>query len=173
YISLNVNVRPDQVVGIAYQYSYNGKVYQVGELASQIPAAEDNVAPPQVLFVKMLKGAIQRVDLPTWDLMMKNIYNIGAYNVNQQDFKIDIFYEEPGGGQKRFLPNSNLSGKPLIRVFNLDNLNVQGDPFPDGIFDFVTNLTIYPRNGRIMFPVLEPFGSSLVKQIDDPSLKDF
>src|SRR5690606_73032 len=93
--------------------------------------------------------------------------------VNQQDFQLDIFYEEPGGGQKRFLPNSNLSGKPLIRVFNLDNLNVQGDPFPDGIFDFVTNLTIYPRNGRIMFPVLEPFGSSLVKQIDDPSLKDF
>ncbi|MCP3893551.1 MAG: cell surface protein SprA, partial [Bacteroides sp.] len=29
---------------------------------------------------------------------------------------------------------------------------------------------INPRNGRIMFPVLEPFGSSLEKRIDDPLL---
>ena len=59
-----------------------------------------------------------------------------------------------------------------MRVFNLDNLNRQGDPQPDGVFDFVTGVTINPRNGRIMFPVLEPFGSSLGDQIDDPELRD-
>lgn len=34
-------------------------------------------------------------------------------------------------------------------------------------------LTIFPQNGRIMFPVLEPFGSSLTNRIDDPELQEF
>ena len=142
FISLNVNLRPDQVLGVAYEYTYNGKVYKVGEFSDDVPTnASDSLDttadPAKVLFVKMLKSTTQRIDLPIWDLMMKNIYSIGAYQVNQQDFKLDIFYEDPGGGEKRFLPETNLASIPLLRVFNLDNLNVQGDPHPDGIFDFV------------------------------------
>ncbi|HFC00829.1 MAG TPA: cell surface protein SprA, partial [Phaeodactylibacter sp.] len=179
FISVNVNVRPDQVLGVAYQYNYGGedRVYQVGEMASNNTlsgaSSQDSVASDQVLFVKLLKSTTQRTDLPTWDLMMKNIYSIGAYQVNQEDFKLDIFYDDPGGGQKRFLPETNLKGVPLLRVFNLDNLNVQGDPQPDGVFDFVSGVTINTRNGRVMFPVLEPFGSSLTDQIDDPGFKEF
>ncbi len=166
FISVNVNLRPDQVLAVAYQYDYNGRTYKVGEFAN------DSYEPDSlgVLFVKMLKSTTPRIDLPTWDLMMKNVYSIGAFQVSQEDFKLDIFYEDPGGGQKRFLPNTNLSGQPLLRIFNLDNLNVQGDPQPDGIFDFVPGLTINTRSGKVMFPVLEPFGSSLARQIDDPNL---
>ncbi len=54
---------------------------------------------------------------------------------------------------------------PLLRIFNLDNLNATGDPQPDGRFDFVTGLTINPALGIVMFPVLEPFGSSLERRI--------
>jgi len=56
----------------------------------------------------------------------------------------------------------------MIQVFNLDNLNSQGDPLRDGVFDFVPGLTINTQTGRVMFPVLEPFGSSLARQINDP-----
>ncbi|MEL7121164.1 MAG: cell surface protein SprA, partial [Bacteroidota bacterium] len=168
FISLNINVQPDQVVGVAFTYSYNGKTYKVGELSFN----QENTSPDStlnVLFVKMLKSTTQRTDVSTWDLMMKNVYSIGAFNVNRDDFKLDVFYEDPGRGEKRFLPTSNLAGRPLLRVFNLDILNVQGDPQPDGIFDYVPGITINPRNGRIMFPVLEPFGSALAEQIDDPA----
>lgn len=176
FISINVNVQPDQVLGIAYQYAYNGRTYKVGELYNDIPptgtSADTNQIEQNVLFVKMLKSTTPRVDLPTWDLMMKNFYSIGAYQVNREDFLLDIFYEDPGRGQKRFLPESNLAGVPLLRVLNLDQLNVQGDPLADGVFDFVPGLTINPRNGRIMFPVLEPFGSSLSEQITEPVFKE-
>ena len=176
FISINVNVQPDQVLGVAFQYSYNGKTYKVGELYNDIPptgtTADTNQIEQNVLFVKMLKSTTPRVDLPTWDLMMKNFYSIGAYQVNREDFLLDVFYEDPGQGQKRFLPESNLAGVPLLRVFNLDQLNVQGDPVPDGVFDFVPGLTINPRNGRIMFPVLEPFGSSLKNQITEPVFQE-
>jgi len=166
YISLNTTLRPDQVLGVAYEYVYNGVTYQVGEFDNEVPSAQGEDL--GVLFVRMLKSTTPRVDIPNWHLMMKNIYNINAYQVSQEDFRLDIFYEDPGGGEKRFLPSSNLASRPLIRVFNLDNLNMNGDPGPDGVFDFVEGLTINTRNGRVMFPVLEPFGSSLSTQIDDP-----
>ncbi len=167
FISVNVNVRPDQVLAVAYEYTYGGKVYKVGEFSNDLPVGDTSTF--NVLYTRMLKSTTPRVDVPTWDLMMKNFYNIGAYQVNREDFRLDITYEDPGGGQKRFLPTSNLANIPLIRVFNLDQLNVQLDPTPDGIFDFVPDLTIYPRNGRIMFPVLEPFGKTLRDRIIEPN----
>lgn len=171
FISLNINVQPDQVVGVAYQYSYNGENFKVGELSINT----ENTQPDSslnVLFVKMLKSTTQRPDVPAWDLMMKNVYSIGAFNVNQKDFRLDVVYDDPGKGQKRFLPDAgDLTGFPLLRVFNLDQLNIQGDPQPDGVFDFVPGLTINLQNGRVMFPVLEPFGSSLAKELA-PQFRD-
>jgi len=168
FVSVNVNLRPDQVLGVSYQYTYKGEVNTVGELTNDVPLGSDTLG---VLFVKLLKSSTQRVDLPSWDLMMKNIYGIGAFQVGQEDFKLDVFYDDPGEGDKRFLPEGELSGTPLIRVFNLDNLNAQGDPLPNGVFDFVSGLTINTQTGRVMFPVLEPFGSSLAAQIPEPELR--
>ncbi len=173
FISVNVNVQPDQVLAVAYEYSYKDTILRVGEFADDIPPMSDSLSTRNLVFVKMLKSSSQRVDVPSWDLMMKNIYSIGAYQVNREDFRLDIYYEDPGKGEKRFLPKPkggtqpfNLEGEPLLRVFNLDQLNVQGDPHPDGVFDFVENVTINTRNGRIMFPVLEPFGDALAKKIN-------
>ena len=166
YVSLNVNIQPDQVVGVAFEYSYDGEFYRVGQIAEDQNRATDSVT-QNVLFVKMLKSTIQPVDLPTWDLMMKNIYNVGAYNVAREDFELGVYYEDPGEGVKQFMPAQGLSETPLLRIFNLDQLNVQLDPVPDGVFDFVEGLTINTRNGRIMFPVLEPFGSSLENELNN------
>ncbi|HMV22959.1 MAG TPA: cell surface protein SprA [Saprospiraceae bacterium] len=167
-ISMNINMKPSDVLGVAYEYTYNGKTFRVGQLSTENPNNPDTLG---VLFVKMLKSTTSRVDLPMWDLMAKNFYSIGAYNVEQEDFKLDIYYEDPGGGEKRFLPSSNLAGEPLIQLFNLDKLNKRNDPFPDGIFDFVPGLTVNTRSGRIMFPVLEPFGSYLGDKIDNANLR--
>jgi cell surface protein SprA len=42
YISLNYPLNNDEVLAVAYQYTYNGKQYQVGEFSSDIP-----VSPPR------------------------------------------------------------------------------------------------------------------------------
>ena len=166
FISINTSLQPDQVLGIAYEYTYNGKKLQVGELSTDFPSETEDET---VLFVKMLKSTTQRTDVPAWDLMMKNVYSIGAFNVSREDFYLDVFYEEPGKGEKRFLPSGSLASEPLLRLLNLDNLNPLGDPQPDGAFDFVPGVTIFLNTGKIMFPVLEPFGSSLAKKFDDPA----
>lgn len=176
YISLNINLRPDQVLAVYYEYDYDVEPvsFNVGEQANEtnkISSDEENPI-QQVLFMKMLKSTTQPVDQPSWDLMMKNIYSIGAYQVDQEDFKLDVYYDDPGKGVKPFLPASNLAGQPLLQVLNLDRLNSQQDPQRDGRFDFIPGRTINLTSGRIIFPVLEPFGTSLEDKIDDPVYKE-
>ncbi len=169
FISINLNVQPDQVVGMAVEYTYNGQPYKIGEFTSDVTQGDS--LNQNVLFVKMLKSTTANVQLPIWDLMMKNIYAVGAANVDPKEFRFDIFYEDPGRGQKRFLDADDIptqvKGLPLLQVFNLDNLNLQGDPGADGIFDFIPGLTINLRSGRVMFPVLEPFGDYLAQRLTD------
>lgn len=183
FVSLNINVQPDQVVAVSYRYKYNGEIFKVGEMSVNQDNSSADTAnfANQVLFTKMLKSSTQRVGQPTWDLMMKNVYSLGAYQVGQEDFRLDIQYEDPGEGFKRFLPvpiatrpgGPQVQGVPLIRAFNLDRLNVQNDPQPDGVFDFVPGITINPTTGRIYFPVLEPFGSDLAELLDPDDAPDF
>ncbi len=187
FVSLNLNVQPDQIVGVALEYTYNGQPHKIGEFTSDVP--QGDTLNQNVLFVKMLKSTTANVRYPIWDLMMKNVYSIGATNVDPTEFRFDIFYDDPGKGNKRFLnaPEipQGLRSFPLLQLFNLDNLNLQNDPGADGIFDFVPGLTINLRTGRVMFPVLEPFGkhlgdalkttgadSSVIKKYTYPQLYD-
>ena len=37
FLSLNQPLQPEEVLGIAFQYTYNGRVFQVGEFSQDIP----------------------------------------------------------------------------------------------------------------------------------------
>ena len=158
YISLNASLNNDQVLAIAYEYTINGQVFRVGEFSQEVTSEQNN---PSVLFLKLLKATTIRTDLPIWDLMMKNIYRLDAYQISQDRFELNVMYKDVRNGIKNFIPEDVFRGKPLIRVLNLDNLNVQKEPTPDGVFDFLPNLTINTNNGLVIFPVIEPFGNDL------------
>jgi cell surface protein SprA len=168
FISLNGALNSDEVLAVAYEYTLNGKTFKVGELSS------DGINAPSTLNVKLLKGTNLTPQLPTWELMMKNIYAIGAFQVNPEDFVLEVMYHDDKTGTSiNYLPEGkNTANKLLIQVLNLDNLNDQLDPIPDGSFDFITNVTINPSNGRVIFPVLQPFGDYLRAKIDDNSVAD-
>jgi len=170
YISLNSSLRADEVLAVAYVYTYQGKTYRVGELST------DGFSAPKTLVVKLIKGTSLTPKLGTWDLMMKNVYAIGAFQVSNQDFLLDVLYRkdetgvpvnyiaEPGA-------DSAFNRKILLRVMKMDQLDSRNEPNPDGRFDFVEGTTITTRDGRIFFTQVEPFGSDLRKTIigNDPS----
>jgi len=158
FLSLNTQINADDVLGVAYRYSYNGKIYQVGEFAEDLPPDTTNV---KVMFLKMLKGTAARPVLPIWNLMMKNVYSIGGGNISREDFRLNVLYQDPGGGEKRYIPEGPQAGVPLITLMNLDRLNAQNDPAPDGVFDFVEGITVNSQMGKVIFPQLEPFGDGL------------
>ena len=169
YISLNQTLRPDEVMGVAVEYTVNGKVYQMGEFSNDLPPNIDtNNVRDRILVLKLLKATSIRTGEPIWNLMMKNVYSLNSFQVNPQDFFFEIFYKDPGGGDKRYLPDGgDIAGKQLLKVLGLDRLNNQLDPQPDGRFDFINEITINTKNGRIYFPVVEPFGDALRKAINN------
>jgi cell surface protein SprA len=158
FILLNTQLNSDDVLGVAYRYTYKGKVFQVGEFAEDLPPDSTS---PKVMYLKMLKGTAAHPGLPIWNLMMKNIYALGGLSVSKDNFILNIMYQDPGGGEKRYLPEGPNAGIPLISLLNLDRLNAQGEPHPDGVFDFVEGITINSQQGKVIFPVLQPFGNDL------------
>ena len=183
-ISLNIRLRPEQKLGVAYDYFYTAvcdSVYHVGELANQgsestsyndpvigQPDPMDTLEAPKLFFVKMLKSSNPSTTNPMWDLMMKNVYSLRTSQLNREDFEFDIFYDDPtDGAPKKFLPEPNFRNRALLELFGLDQLNEYNDPQQDGIFDYVEGVTVNPRTGTITFPVLEPFGTSLKRIFQD------
>ncbi|TAH05624.1 MAG: cell surface protein SprA, partial [Runella slithyformis] len=105
---------------------------------------------------------------PMWDLMMKNVYSLNTTQLGRQNFQMRIIYKDDltGIDNPNLQEGRRLQNQPLLRVMGLDKLNPLNDPQPDGNFDFVEDVTVDSRFGRIMFPVLEPFGRSLAKRFD-------
>ena len=178
FLSLNTTLNSDQVLAVAVQYTIIGSdsVYQIGEFSDQ------GVTAPNCLVVKLLKSSNLNTRMPMWNLMMKNVYSIGAYQVQRDNFMFNILYS----GNNEGVPTgyftegpADVEGVPLIHLFGLDNLDNQLNPIPggDGMFDFIDNATtnggtIQSSNGRIFFTKLEPFGSYIRDSIfpDNPDL---
>ena len=162
YISLSSALNADEVLAVAFQYTYRGQVYQVGEFSSG-----NGVTAPNSLFLKMLRSTNQSPSLPTWDLMMKNIYSLGyAYNISQDDFQFSVVYfDDKVGAEQAYLNAGMIENKLLLRVMGLDTLNRKNERGADGFFDWVEGYTISAGNGRVIFPVREPFGSHLKEKI--------
>ncbi len=174
YISLNQALNNDEILAVAFEYTYNGRRFQVGELARDNPQTDNSRGN---LVLKMLKSALIKTNLPTWDLMMKNIYSLGAYNLQLEDFNLQVVYaDDPSGADLNYLPvkpaESNLFEKQLLNVLNLDKMNRQQEPRQDGLMDLLEGITVNVQNGRVIFPVREPFGNFLRNRFTDPNGKD-
>ncbi len=205
YISLNNPLNADEVLAVSFRYTYNGVEYQVGEFSTDVPFDQ---ATPKVLYAKLLKNETTKTNLPTWDLMMKNIYSINGFQISNQNFKLDIYRIDDKTGVEMPLIREgvNTIGKQFIALTNLDQLNQQKERKPDGIFDFeaenkpfvpnnnynnqgqsgfpstngagVSNLvnntnngyvTIDALNGKLIFPLVEPFGKDLQAKFNLPA----
>lgn len=165
FLSLTQPLQPDDVLAVAFQYTYNGRVYQVGEFSTDVPP--DTASGNQnVLFLKLLKATSQRPKLPIWNLMMKNIYSLGYGSLAKDGFLLNVLYQQPGLGAKRYVPFGDLNlGTPLLTLENLDRLDVNSDPQPDGIFDFEEGYTVISQYSRIIFPLLQPFGRDIAAKL--------
>ena len=172
YISLKSALNQDEVLAVAYEYTYNGRVYQVGEFSTD---GSEELRAPNALALKMLKSSANaptKKNRGTWDLMMKNIYSLGATSIQSEKFELYVTYRNDSvGTDMQYLNEGPISGKQLIRVMNLDRLDQKHNTSPDGRFDFLEGLTVYSSSGKIIFPVLEPFGEHLARMLDyDASL---
>ena len=153
YISLKTGLQTDQVLAVAYEYTYGGQTYQVGEFSTDLTQTD------KCLFVKALKNTSNNPMQPNWRLMMKNVYYL-ASTVEKEKFRLDIKYQsDTTGTYLSYLPEESLKSTTLLKVMGLDRLDANMKAHPNGQFDFVQGYTI--SNGRVFLPAAEPFGEHL------------
>lgn len=177
FISLNQPLNNDEVLAVSYEYTYRGKTYQVGEFST------DGIEGQGALILKLLKPTITNPSLTLWDLMMKNVYSIGAYQVDKQGFRMDVLYNNPETSLPiPFFPYDGLDDKQLVTLVEMDKININGQQFSDGLFDFApivingnkaeTGGTINTKNGRVYFTTVEPFGRTLAAKMKESKIPD-
>ena len=180
FITLNITLNSNQTLAVAYQYTVIGQdgVFQVGEFSDQ------GIQEPNLLTAKMLRSTSVNTNMPMWNLMMKNVYNIRAYQVSPTNFMMNILYlGNDNGVATGYFADApdDIKGNSLLNLMGMDRLNSQNNPVEggDGMFDFVNGAatnggTINAATGRIYFTVLEPFGSQIRDKIfkDHPALAD-
>jgi len=167
FVTLQRKLQNDEAVAVAFEYTYNGRNYKVGELSEDY----SNKDARDVVFLKLLRPRkIAPKDntgkiLPTWNLMLKNLYNLNVTQLQRDGFQLRVIYRDDRTGiDNPQLQDGDIARtKQLIEVFGLDRLNPYNDPAPDGNFDYVERFTINPETGLIMFPYLEPFDKALRK----------
>lgn len=153
YVSLKSSLQTDQVLAVAYEYTYGGVTYQVGEFAA------DNTNTAEALFVKSLKNTGNSPMMANWRLMMKNVYYL-AQTVEKSNFRLDVKYQsDTTGVYLTYIPEPQTKNTMLIRALGADRLDNNNKANPNGYFDYVEGYTV--SNGRVFFPKAEPFGQYL------------
>ncbi len=172
YITLQRKLQNDEALAVAFEYTYNGRVYKVGELTEDYANVEEN----KVVFLKLLrppkiniKDRLGKI-IPTWNLMMKNIYSLNVSGLTRDGFQLRVIYRDDRTGidNPQLQEGDYARTKQLIEVVGLDRLNPYNDPQPDGNFDYVDKVTIIPETGLIVFPYLEPFNTPLRNLFKNP-----
>ena len=136
YISLRSALQPDQVLAVAFEYTYRGTNYQVGEFSTD---RKDNT---ETLLLKSLKNTANSPSQGNWDLMMKNVYALGASNVQKEKFRLDVKYlSDTTGVYLNYLPEPTLKDKRLIQLLGLDRLDNNNKRNSNAYFDYVEGYT--------------------------------
>ncbi len=175
FISLNSRLNDGEVLAVAFEYTVAGTVngstensFKVGEFSN------DGIQAPNNLAVKLLRSEILTTRrtvagveeaFPTWKLMMKNVYALGAAPLTQEGFRFEIQYRDDQTGiPSNTLQNAQtvgISNQPLLQVLHLDQLDQSQYQNGDGFFDYVEGITVNSRYGYVIFPTPEPFGKNL------------
>ncbi len=177
YITLTRKLQNDEALAVAYEYTYNGRSYKVGELSEDYASLKDN----EIVFLKLLRPRkisirdANRNIIPTWDLMMKNIYNLNVNQLSRDGFQLRIIYRDDKTGidNPQLQEGAKVRQRQLIEILGLDRLNPVNDPQRDGNFDFVEGITINTTTGLIIFPILKPFSDGLRTAFKGETNEDF
>jgi cell surface protein SprA len=130
----------------------------------------DNPDTEQRLILKLIKPPyLSSADSGSWILMLKNIYSLGARNIQEEGFELNVLYEQPGSTppETPYLPTSpsitNQSGelRTLNTILGIDRFDASNNPLPDSRFDFINGLTIDRERGLLIFPYQRPFSSQI------------
>ncbi len=160
YVTINSTLRTDQVLAVAYEYTYGGVTYQVGEFSGDVSDVN------KALFVKSLKNTSNNPQQGNWRLMMKNVYSIVRGTLQKEKFKLDVkFQSDTSGVYLSYIPEPQVKSQTLIKLLGADRLDNNNKAHSNGYFDFVQGYTV--KDGYVFFPCAEPFGQAIYNKLTE------
>lgn len=161
FISLTRTLNENEVLAVAYEYTYLGKKYKVGEFSDDF-----NTNTKDLIMTKMLKSNETYLGTPYWKLMMKNIYTFSSARFSPEDFSLEIgYFDAKTSLPLNYWKEGALKNTHLLKVFDIDKISKSQVRSPDGLFDYIEGLTVRSEKNQIIFPRVEPFGNSLKKKL--------
>lgn len=156
-LSLRQRLNPRQALAISFSYrNLNNQIIYVGDV---------NLGDNSRLFLKLLRPSSFTPSSRSWPLTLRNVYSLGTSNLSRENLQLDVVFTQGPTEQTNFPGLSNI----LLQDLGLDRVGSQGQLGADNQIDFGTG-TLNPRDGRILFPYLEPFGQRIIDIINASSL---
>lgn len=160
YISLKRNLSSRQALAISFKYRdpQTGKIVSVGDVSQ---------GSGNRIYLKLIRPQTVTTTNKLWDLMMKNVYSVGATNLTPEGLDLDVKYT------KENVPSSSLPDRDtnLLQDLGLDRVDQQGALNPDNKIDFSTTV-LNPATGEIVFPYLQPFGTRIHQLLSSTNLSN-
>jgi cell surface protein SprA len=174
-ITLTSALQDQEALAVAYRLETNQGTRTVGDL--NLTGGGSSSQQSDRVILKLLRPT--RLQQPSddgsfnpaaWYLEMRNIYQLGR-DLKPTDFALRIEYQPSGQRATEKVPQ--IAGQQtLLQALGLDRANEQLAPSPDDQFDFIDGMTIDRRNGLLIFPYLEPFGSRIAELVgNDPEAR--
>lgn len=158
-VSLTTALTDNEVLAVAYQYrTVTGGVATVGDY--QRPAQTNSRTGDRTV-LKLLRADRPTPTAPLWDLTLRNVYRVGGRALTPATFEFAVTFEPSGASASELPQDIPLGQRTFLQALGLDRLSGQGRPTPDNAFDFEPQLTVDADNGRVVFPVRQPFGDYL------------
>lgn len=148
YIRLMTPIQ-NEILAVSYTLSERDRsdvVRKVGELTEQ-------VAEGDTIHLKLTKPLTPSPGHPTWPLAFRNVYYLGASNINLEGFEVKIIYKNGALGNNEW----DAAGNTYLHLFGLDSLDENGNPFPDDLIDKHNPNIVNRITGELIFPMLYPF----------------
>lgn len=163
YISIQ-SLDKNQIVAVAYRIDANPATPDDDLFFGEFLGSDSR--PDQPLILKLVKPEnLQSSTQPAWDMMLKNIYNIGGKDLKKEGLKVQIFFNPPGGAETEVLiPESSAK---LLQALGLDRFKENNQPGPDDLIDWFPGVTVDIDNAAIIFPSLRPFDTGLAEFYSD------
>ena len=117
-----------------------------------LTVGHDLIESDSTLVLKMLKPQSPHPNHPTWDLMFKNVYNLGATNIDSTGFAVRII------NNRATIESDRDASGTYINQFGVDSKNENGAKIPDDKID-IDNI-VFLNFGEMHLPVLLPFVST-------------
>ncbi|MCF7741024.1 MAG: cell surface protein SprA, partial [Candidatus Marinimicrobia bacterium] len=150
YIRMNTQLQSDDVLAVAYRTVKQGTDQTTEEYGEWDRAAGDTTD----VVLKLIKPQNMMPSDDTWPLMWKNVYYLGARNIQKEGTKINIIYTDGKTGHDE---RDAETGETFLYKLGVDEKKSSGEPGQDGEFDLDNSSVIKLSNGEIWFPFLHPF----------------